>query len=63
MAGLHRVTAVAVTRAGDTAGRRAPDAGIPRDGGMADLLTEAASPSPRFAVVVCEDIERSARTR
>jgi site-specific DNA recombinase len=37
------------------------DAGLPRDGGMADLLTEAASPVPRFAVVVCEDIERSAR--
>ncbi len=37
------------------------DAGLPRDGGMADLLNEAASPSPRFAVVVCEDIERSAR--
>jgi len=36
-------------------------AGLPRDGGMADLLREAASPSPRFAVVVCEDIERSAR--
>jgi hypothetical protein len=28
---------------------------------LTDLLTEAASPSPRFAVVVCEDIERSAR--
>jgi DNA invertase Pin-like site-specific DNA recombinase len=28
---------------------------------MADLLREAASPNPRFAVVVCEDIERSAR--
>ncbi len=37
------------------------DAGLPRDGGMADLLTEAASPTPRFAAVVCEDIERSAR--
>src|ERR1700722_2218078 len=37
------------------------EAGLPRDGGMADLLAEAASPSPRFAVVVCEDIERSAR--
>jgi hypothetical protein len=35
--------------------------GLPRDGGLADLLTEAASPSPRFAVVVCEDIERSGR--
>src|SRR3984885_13924697 len=37
------------------------DAGLQRDGGMADLLAEAVSPSPRFAVVVCEDIERSAR--
>ena len=36
-------------------------AGIPRDGGMADLLAEAASPAPRFAAVICEDIERSGR--
>ena len=36
-------------------------AGIPRDGGLADLLTEAKAPLPRFAAVVCEDIERSAR--
>jgi len=36
-------------------------AGLPRDGGMADLLREAASPAPRFAAVVCEDIERSGR--
>src|SRR5690348_17255637 len=35
--------------------------GLPRDGGLADLLAEAASPAPRFAVVVCEDIERSGR--
>ncbi len=35
--------------------------GIPRDGGLADLLTEAASPTPRFAAVICEDIERSGR--
>ena len=28
---------------------------------MADLLTEAASPVPRFAAVICEDIERSGR--
>jgi hypothetical protein len=35
--------------------------GIPRDGGMADLLREAASPAPRFAAVICEDIERSGR--
>ena len=37
------------------------DAGLPRDGGMADLLREAASPAPKFAAVVCEDIERSGR--
>ena len=37
------------------------DAGLPRDGGMADLLREAASPQPRFAAVICEDIERSGR--
>ncbi len=34
------------------------DARIPRDGG---LLAEAGSPSPRFAAVMCEDIERSGR--
>jgi site-specific DNA recombinase len=37
------------------------DAGCPRDGGVADLLAEAASPEPRFSVVVVEDIERAAR--
>ena len=36
-------------------------AGIPRDGGMADLLAEAASPAPKFAAIICEDIERSGR--
>ena len=36
-------------------------AGLPRDGGLADLLAEAAAPEPRFAAVVCEDIERSGR--
>jgi site-specific DNA recombinase len=41
--------------------RRFAAAGIPRDGGMADLLAEAASPMPRFAAVICEDIERSGR--
>ncbi len=35
--------------------------GIPRDGGLADLLTEARSPQPRFAAVVVEDIERASR--
>jgi len=37
------------------------DAGIPRDGGLADLLAEAKSPAPRFAAAICEDIERSGR--
>src|ERR1700722_14487210 len=31
------------------------DTGIPRDGGLADLLREAAGPEPRFAAVICED--------
>jgi hypothetical protein len=35
--------------------------GIPRDGGIADLLAEAAGPNSRFAAVICEDIERSGR--
>ena len=35
--------------------------GLPRDGGLADLLAEARSANPRFAAVVCEDIERSGR--
>jgi site-specific DNA recombinase len=34
---------------------------LPRDGGLADLLTEAKAPAPKFAAVVCEDIERSGR--
>ena len=37
------------------------DAGIPHDGGMADLISEATSPTLRFAAVICEDIERSGR--
>ncbi len=41
--------------------RQFTEAGLPRDGGMADLLREAASPAPKFAAVVCEDIERSGR--
>jgi hypothetical protein len=39
----------------------AGEGGLPRDGGMADLLAEAASPAPKFAVVVCEEIARSGR--
>src|SRR5579859_6726666 len=37
------------------------DVALPRDGGLAALLAEAASPAPRFAAVMCEDIERSGR--
>jgi site-specific DNA recombinase len=37
------------------------DVRLPRDGGLAALLAEAASPAPRFAAVMCEDIERSGR--
>jgi site-specific DNA recombinase len=44
-----------------TAHEQFADIGIPRDGGLADLLAEAASPVPRFAAVICEDIERSGR--
>ncbi|HUY44140.1 MAG TPA: recombinase family protein [Streptosporangiaceae bacterium] len=44
-----------------TAHEQFPGIGIPRDGGLADLLAEARSPDPRFAVVMCEDIERSGR--
>ena len=36
-------------------------AGLPRDGGMADLLTRGGQPAPRFAAVICENIERSGR--
>ncbi|GAA3239705.1 recombinase family protein [Actinocorallia longicatena] len=34
---------------------------VPRDGGIQDLLEEAASPSRRFDVVICEEIGRVAR--
>jgi site-specific DNA recombinase len=38
------------------------DIPIPRDGGIADLLAEAQRPDRRFVAVVCESIERVART-
>jgi len=44
-----------------TAHEQFPDIGIPRDGGLADLLAEASGPAPGFAAVICEDIERSGR--
>src|SRR5215469_16228820 len=37
------------------------DVGIPRDGGLDALLADATGPVPRFAAVMCEDIERSGR--
>ena len=36
-------------------------AGIPRDGGMADLRAAIGSDRPPFAAVICENIERSGR--
>lgn len=38
------------------------DSPIPRDGNVADLLTEASQPDRRFVAVICESIERVART-
>jgi site-specific DNA recombinase len=37
------------------------DIGIPRDGGIADLLAEARRPDRRFDGVICESIDRIAR--
>jgi hypothetical protein len=37
------------------------DAGIPRDGGMADLRAAAQADQPPFSAVICENIERSGR--
>ncbi|GAB2797889.1 hypothetical protein GCM10027199_86390 [Amycolatopsis magusensis] len=37
------------------------DIPIARDGGISDLLTEAASPNRRFDVVICESVSRIAR--
>jgi hypothetical protein len=48
-------------RSQGTAWQKVDGIAIPRDGGMADLLAEAAGPNPRFAGVICEDINRSAR--
>jgi site-specific DNA recombinase len=46
---------------GHGTGHQGLQVGIPRDGGLAGLLAEAAGPAPRFAAVMCEDIERSGR--
>jgi DNA invertase Pin-like site-specific DNA recombinase len=39
----------------------AAQVGIPRDGGVAELLADAAAPVPKFAAATCEEIERVAR--
>jgi len=36
-------------------------AGLPRDGGMAQLRAEITAPKPAFTAVICENIERSGR--
>lgn len=36
-------------------------AGLPRDGGMAQLREEITGPRPAFTAVICENIERSGR--
>src|ERR1700760_3972289 len=41
--------------------RRFTDAGIPRDGGMADLRAEIRAGNPSFAGIICENIERTGR--
>jgi site-specific DNA recombinase len=41
--------------------RKFADAGIPRDGGMADLRAAVAAGQPPFSAVICENIERSGR--
>jgi site-specific DNA recombinase len=46
---------------GQGTAHQALDVGIPRDGGLDGLLAEAGGPAPRFAAVMCEDIERSGR--
>ena len=38
------------------------DIPIPRDGGIADLMAEVRRPERRFVAVVCESVERIART-
>ncbi|HEV2371037.1 MAG TPA: recombinase family protein [Streptosporangiaceae bacterium] len=50
-----------IEQRGHGAAHEAVDVGIPRDGGLAALLAEAGGPAPRFASVMCEDIERSGR--
>src|ERR1700691_4283038 len=41
--------------------REFADAGIPRDGGMAELRAAVASGDRTFSAVICEDINRPAR--
>lgn len=52
----------AVERRGTSSAHEQFDIPIPRDGSVADLLAEAQRPDRRFVAVVCESIERVART-
>ena len=46
-----------IEQRGHGTAHQAVNVGLPRDGGLAALLAEAAGPAPRFAAVMCEDIE------
>src|ERR1035437_4746574 len=59
--GHRSPVAVCLPEIWGTAYKQFTAAGLPRDGGMAEMLAEATAPEPRFAAVVCEDIERSGR--
>jgi hypothetical protein len=48
-------------RGRSNAWRQFPDIGIPRDGGLQDLLADAAGDTPQFAAVICAEIERAGR--
>jgi hypothetical protein len=57
----NRVPSTSRNRSQTTSYAQFTAAGLPHDGGMAELLEEAVGPEPAFSVVVCEDIERSGR--
>ena len=52
---------IALDRRGHGTAHELFDIPIPRDGGLSDLLAEAAHPGRRFEAVVVEEIERAAR--
>jgi len=46
-----------IEQRGHGTAHQAVNVSLPRDGGLAALLAEAAGPNPRFAAVMCEDVE------